>query len=208
MTDEEIPTDAPLYRCVWKKSKSVTKYLAIQLGTAIAYAILITIALALAAAAIMWVLIPVGIVAVAVGGIVYGWLTSIPLYIYIILAIILSIVGYSTVWCLTRDYTEMDWHHGQFISTWSDLVVICCTFGLALYLMIILGMWGATIPAHGGCTDISTCTTWVLPSGIAGMVVGGIVGMIFGFTIAAPVDAYFYHKRRLAGTLPPIRESL
>ncbi len=200
MTDEEIPTDAPLYRCVWKKSKSVTKNLAMELGRATAYGILLIIALAIFVAVIMWVVIPVGIVAIAVGGVIYTFLAAIPQYIYIILAAVLAIPAYSTYWCIARNFTDEDWQHGS-----TDSITKIFILFVGASLMVLWGLFGAAF----GSTIIAQCYyaihsplcgtysgVFAILFGLVGVIVGGVLGSIIGDTI----ETYLYHRKRVADT--------
>jgi hypothetical protein len=175
---------------------SVTKNLAKQLGVGLGYVILIIIALAFIAAVIMWVLIPVGLVTIAVGGTILTFFRSIPIYIYIILAAILAVPMYSTFWCICRNFSDEDWKH-----TDTDFFTQPLAIGGGIIFAIWLGFIGLAIgsgmPYINNYGDRGDCGfVLLLIFALVGIVLGAISGGFFGNIL----DTYRYHRKRIADT--------
>jgi hypothetical protein len=92
-----METEVPLYKCVYRKSVSVTKNL-LQVAKGVGMLLLISV---------------LGLVVayVATSAIIFAWIAAspflftIPLWVYGVVAAVLAIPTYSLMWCLDRKPT-------------------------------------------------------------------------------------------------------
>lgn len=184
---EEIPRDIPLYRCVYRKSKSVTKnilkmiwtllcslvkpilYILIAIGTFIGF-IAICIYIILPFGESIWNPIINSLNSIS------QFFMSIPWYLWILAIGILAIPTYSLFWCIDRDLTAEDRYQNKFLGI--------------QFIFAIIGLFiGSGITIYLVGSDI-----WMI---LFGIMSGGLGGVILGVNIGSLFDAMRYHNHRI-----------
>jgi hypothetical protein len=124
-TEPEIPIDAPLYRCVYKKSKSVTRNILQEMwkflcsiAKPVLYCIIGIYIIVGIVLFVEYILIPFGNIvytpAANIIGYVLSIIAAIPWFVWVILIMILAIPLYSLFWCLTRNMIPEDWNQNMY----------------------------------------------------------------------------------------------
>jgi len=193
IAEPEIPIDAPLYRCVYKKSKSVARNIlkgAWDFLRSITNPILYCIAEGCIISGIIigivlfveYILIPFGnIVYIPVAniiGYVLSVIATIPWFVWVILIMILAIPLYSLFWCLTRNMIPEDWNQNMYKA-------------VSIILGIIIGCLLSWFIGNVINTD----------SYDAGLILGRILGFLSGFAVGmllgSPLDSIRYYRNRI-----------
>ncbi len=188
-TDPEIPIDAPLYRCVYKKSKSVTRNVLqgvwrflCSIVKPIVYFNAAICIIVLVALFVEYVLIPFGNIAYTPSANIICCIISIvaevPWFVWVILVLVLAIPIYSLFWCLTRNLTAEDWKQTEYIAI---SVILGAIIGCLLSWFI------------GNAMNIDNCGfgLWI------GRVYGFLLGFVAGRLIGLPLDSIRYYRNRI-----------
>ena len=208
---DDIPIDAPLYKCVWKKSKSVAKLF----GKAIAIFAGIIAAIAVACALVVFAIIPgiiwlqsilVTPIETAIAGIangisgvwagVTGFIAALPIWLSLMVIIISSvafcIMVYSLWWCIDRKLTKEDRDSKK------DNIILWFMASCAIITGYVIGSSHGYIIGYNWypLADPITRTSNGIIIAFFGAIVGCITGLIIGVVLRSyPQWIYNYWKR-------------
>jgi len=134
--EAEIPKNASLLQCTFKKSQHVFKKV-------IKYVIYLFVAGIIAYAGYLGlpVIIPVIIQTISTAiGIVWGIVGLVPWYVYAGIGVIAAIPLYSFLWCIARELTDEDWE-----SETAKKIAVFAVFALILFphksMLFIGAVW-------------------------------------------------------------------
>jgi len=137
--EAEIPKNASLLQCTFKKSQHVFKKV-------IKYVIYLFVAGIIAYAGYLGlpVIIPVIIQTISTAiGIVWGIVGLVPWYVYAGIGVIAAIPLYSFLWCIARELTDEDWESetAKKIAVFAVLALpltVLALFALAVFAVLAL----------------------------------------------------------------------
>jgi uncharacterized BrkB/YihY/UPF0761 family membrane protein len=143
MTDKPLPEDAPILRCVAKKSLQVISKIGIVIGC---IAVVLILAYGVYHAVTSDVAMKIWTGLISVSGVivesVINHFVAIPLGAWVLIGSIVAILTYSYLWCVARRFTDEDWKsksaNESALALVFALVLATLVFAFALVFALVL----------------------------------------------------------------------